>query len=65
MIKSLLLIDKSRSTTMQKDLKEKLLVKEKWIRGLLMLLFAVIKYIVSFLIYIIALFQFVTDLLTG
>jgi hypothetical protein len=50
---------------MQKDLKEKLLVKEKWIRGLLMLLFAVIKYIVSFLIYIIALFQFGTDLLTG
>lgn len=50
---------------MDKNLKEKILVKEKWIRGLLILLFMAIKYMVSFLIYIIALFQFVTDLLFG
>ena len=48
---------------MDKNLKEKLLVKEKWIRGLLMLLFVAIKYIVSFLIAAIALFQFASDLL--
>ena len=48
---------------MDKNLKEKLLVKEKWIRGLLMLLFVAIKYVTSFLIGVIALFQFVSDLL--
>lgn len=50
---------------MDKNLKEKLLVKEKWIRGLLMLLFVIIKYVVSSLIEVIALFQFITDLLFG
>ncbi len=50
---------------MDKNLKEKILMKEKWVRGLLMLLFMAIKYAVSLLINIIALFQFVTDLLFG
>ncbi|MDR1057038.1 MAG: DUF4389 domain-containing protein [Coxiellaceae bacterium] len=49
---------------MQKDLKEKLLVKAKWVRGLLMLLFVIVKHITSILINLIALFQFVTVLLT-
>jgi len=48
---------------MDKNLKEKLLVKEKWIRGLSMLLFVAIKYIISCLIAVISLFQFVSDLL--
>jgi hypothetical protein len=48
---------------MDKNLKEKLLVKEKWIRGLIMLLFVVIQYVISCLIWAIALFQFVNDLL--
>ena len=48
---------------MQKNLKEKMLVKDKWIRGLLMILFVLIKSAVSSLISIIALFQFVADLL--
>jgi hypothetical protein len=51
--------------TMDKNLKEKVLVKEKWIRGLLILLFIVIKHVVSFLINTIALFQFATDMLVG
>jgi hypothetical protein len=50
---------------MDKILKEKLLVKDKWVRGLLMLLFMVLKYVASFLINVIALFQFVADLLSG
>jgi len=49
---------------MQKDLKEKILVKEKWVRCFLMLFFVVIKYIVSWLIICVALFQFFTILLT-
>lgn len=48
---------------MYKDLKEKLLIKDKWIRGLLMLLFMMIKYIISWLINIIVVFQFITILL--
>ncbi|CAL7961727.1 conserved hypothetical protein [Gammaproteobacteria bacterium] len=47
------------------NLKEKLLVKDKWLRGLFMLFFIVIKYLVSWLIVLIALFQFVVDLLMG
>lgn len=47
------------------NLKEKLLVKDKWLRGLFMLFFIVIKYLVSWLICLIALFQFVVDLLMG
>ncbi len=50
---------------MGKNLKEKLLAKDKWIRGLLMLLFMAIKYVVSFTINLVALFQFVTDMLFG
>ena len=48
---------------MNKTLKEKLLVKDKWIRGLLMLMFILIKYSVSWLILIILLFQFANNLL--
>jgi hypothetical protein len=47
------------------NLKEKLLVKDKWLRGLFMLFFIVIKYLVSWLIILIVLFQFVVDLLMG
>jgi hypothetical protein len=50
---------------MNKDLKEKLLVKSKWLRGLFMLFFVIIQYLVSWLIVLIALFQFVVDLLMG
>jgi hypothetical protein len=50
---------------MDKTLKEKLLAKEKWAHGLLILLFGAIYYIVSSLIYLIAIFQFITDLLFG
>lgn len=42
--------------------KEKLLNKDKWLRGLFMLLFCVIMHGVSFLIVLIAIFQFVWDL---
>jgi len=50
---------------MNKPLKEKLLAKEKWIRGLIMLLFIIIKHLVSWLINAVLLFQFVVDMLTG
>ena len=46
-------------------LKEKLLVKDKWLRGLFMVFFIIIKYLVAWLIVLIALFQFVVDLLMG
>lgn len=48
---------------MQKELKEKLLAKDKWIRGLLMVFFIMAKCLASWLIYIISLFQFANDLL--
>ena len=47
---------------MYKNLKEKLLVKEKWIRGILMLFFFLVKYITSTLISITAIFQFIANL---
>ncbi len=47
------------------NLKEKLLVKSKWLHAASMALFIVIQYFVSWLIVLIALFQFVTDLLIG
>jgi hypothetical protein len=50
---------------MDNNLKEKLLVKSKWLRGLFMALFVVIQYLVSWMIVLIAFFQFVIDLLTG
>jgi hypothetical protein len=50
---------------MNKPLKYKLLAKERWIRGLIMVFFIIIKYLVSWLINIVALFQFITDLVTG
>ncbi|EKE00821.1 MAG: hypothetical protein ACD_21C00268G0008 [uncultured bacterium] len=46
-------------------LKEKLLVKSKWLHGLFMVLFIVIQYFVSWLILLVALFQFITDLVVG
>lgn len=65
MIEFPLLTCKLKGTTMDNNLKEKLLVKSKWLRGLFMLFFIIIKYLVSWLIAIIALFQFATDLITG
>lgn len=50
---------------MDKNLQEKLLAKEKWSRGFMMLLLLAIKYFVAWLINAIALFQFATDLITG
>lgn len=50
---------------MNKALKEKLLVKEKWIRLLAMIFFAIIKHLVSSLITVIALFQFIANLITS
>lgn len=50
---------------MDNNLKGKLLVKDKWLRGLFMLFFIIIKYLVAWLIVLIALFQFVADLLTS
>ena len=56
---------KQEETTMENNLKEKVLVKDKWIRALIMLLFWTIKYFTSLLINVIALFQFVYDLFAG
>lgn len=50
---------------MDKKLKQKLLTKNKWVRGVFILFFIIVKYIVSLLINFIALFQFIVDLLTG
>lgn len=50
---------------MDNNLKEKLLVKSKWLHGAFMLFFMIIKYLVSWLIILIALFQFITDLLAN
>jgi hypothetical protein len=50
---------------MDKKLKEKLLVKNKWQRGLFMLLFLIIKHFVSWLIVLIAILQFIIDLLAN
>lgn len=49
---------------MQKDLQEKILAKDKWVRGVLMVVFAAIKYLVSGLINLVALFQFGVVLFT-
>jgi hypothetical protein len=50
---------------MDNNLKEKLLVKNKWLRGMFMLFFVLIKYFVSWLICLIAFFQFIVDLIVG
>ena len=50
---------------MDNNLKKKLLVKNKWLHGLFILFFIIIKYLVSLLINCIAIFQFLTDLLTS
>jgi hypothetical protein len=50
---------------MHNNLKEKLLEKSKWLRGLFMLFFIVIKHVVMWLIILITLFQFIADLVTG
>jgi len=60
----LVLTNKPKETTMNKSLKEKLLAKDKWIRGLLMLLFLIFKYLTSSLINVIIVFQFVSNLIT-
>ncbi len=52
-------------TTMYKNLKEKLLAREKWQRALFMLVFVIIKHIVAMLINFILLFQFIHDLWLG
>ena len=65
MIESPLSTYKLKGANMDNTLKEKLLVKSKWLRGLFMLFFIVTKYLVAWLIVLIALFQFVADLLTG
>ena len=65
MIESLSLIHYKQKGSNMDKLKEKLLVKDKWLRGLFMLFFIVINHLISWLIVLIALFQFVTDLLTG
>ncbi len=50
---------------MDKKLKEKLTAKNKWIRGLYMLLFALMYNIAEILIAAVAVFQFVVSLFTG
>jgi hypothetical protein len=50
---------------MDKELKEKLLVKSKWLRGLFMVLFIVIEYFVAWAIVLLSLFQFVWALFAG
>ena len=58
-------IHNQKGASMDNNLKEKLLVKSKWMRGLFMLFFAIIKHFVSGLISLIALFQFIVDLFMG
>ena len=65
MIESPLSTYKLKGANMDNTLKGKLLVKDKWLRGLFMLFFIIIKYLVAWLIILIALFQFVADLLIG
>lgn len=50
---------------MDKTLKEKLTSKNKWIRGLYMLLFAIMYNIAEILVTAVAVFQFVISLFTG
>jgi hypothetical protein len=50
---------------MEKELKDKLMAQDKWLRGVLMLLFWVIKYVVGWLIVFAAIFQFIFDLISG
>ena len=50
---------------MDEKLKEKLTDKNKWIRGLYMLLFTLIYKIAEILVTAVAAFQFVASLLTG
>jgi uncharacterized membrane protein len=50
---------------MDKELKEKLLVKSKWLRGMFMALFIVVEYFVAWAIVLVSVFQFIWTLLTG
>lgn len=50
---------------MNEEVKQRLAAKENWFRALFMLLFGIINYLVQFVIYLVALFQFVTHLITG
>ena len=47
---------------MEKYIKRKILVKDKWIRFLFIVMFLIVKNFVSFLISLISLFQFIVDL---
>jgi len=48
-----------------KKLKSSLVVADKWIRLIFMILFAIVNYLLQFVIWIIALVQFVLTLITG
>lgn len=50
---------------MNQSLKEKLSAKDKWIRLLFMVLFVIVASIAKIIIYIIAIFQFITLLFTN
>jgi hypothetical protein len=50
---------------MDKDLKKKLTSTDKWIRLIFMVLFAVVGYVVQFIIWAIAAIQFIITLITG
>jgi len=48
---------------MDKNIYENIRVKEKWIRGIIMMFFIIVKHIITGLFWAIALFQFVNNLL--
>lgn len=50
---------------MNKELKAKLLAKNKWIRFLLMVLFIIIMIVVKFIVWFIVAFQFIATLFTN
>lgn len=49
---------------MQSTLPEKILSRTKWFRGLLILLFFVVKYLIAWIINFISIFQFIINLIT-
>ena len=50
---------------MDKDLKAKLTATDKWLRVVFMVVYGCVNYLVQFIIYIIAVVQFVISLITG
>ena len=50
---------------MDEQLKKKLLAKDKWLRGVFMLVFLCVVYLVTWLIFLIAIFQFIWDFITN